>query len=70
MRTETTYVNGIPVHSTFYEESDYSTDEQKQSWMNVCNNCELKQNDSCGYCGCLLEKVMFHFDAKCPDNRW
>ena len=70
MRIETTYVNGIPVTSYFHEESDMSTEEQRNGWNGVCNNCSLKQNDICGSCGCLLEKIMFYNDAKCPENKW
>lgn len=70
MRTETTYLNGIPVHSIIYEESDYSTEEQKQTWLNECNKCHYKQNEICGHCGCLLEQIMFYYDAKCPNNVW
>lgn len=70
MKTELTYIGDIPVYSTTYEESDKSTQEQKGLWMGVCNNCEYKQNEICGQCGCLLEKIMFYNDAKCPDNKW
>jgi rRNA maturation endonuclease Nob1 len=70
MRTETSIIDGIPVTSYFHEESDMSTEEQKITWLNVCDKCMFKERDICGSCGCPLEKVMFYNDAKCPENKW
>lgn len=70
MRTEVSEVNGIPVYTNIYEESDFATLDQKQNWLSVCNSCEFKNNDSCGSCGCLFESLMNLATASCPIGKW
>ncbi len=70
MKTITTIIDGITVHSNEYEPADFATTDQKSEWLTVCNTCELKQEDRCGDCGCLLESVMNLATAKCPLNKW
>jgi hypothetical protein len=70
MKTETTILDGIIVHKKTYEETDFSTSDQKADWQAVCNSCESKQLDSCGACGCLLASIMHMANAKCPLNKW
>lgn len=70
MKTKTEIIDGIPVTTNIFEESDYATVEQKESWLNICNSCEFKGEDNCKNCGCLLESLMNLSTAKCPINKW
>jgi hypothetical protein len=70
MKTETTNIGGIIVHTNTYEESDFATADQKATWGSVCESCEHKQDDRCGVCGCLFEALMNLAEAKCPLNKW
>jgi hypothetical protein len=70
MKVEETIVNGIPVQSNIYEPSDMSTQEQKDTWMGVCNTCEYKKDVQCKYCGCLIESLTILTTGKCPANKW
>jgi hypothetical protein len=70
MKIEETFLNGIPVRSITYEESDMATSEQKENWLNVCNTCEYKNDTQCGYCGCIIESLMMLNTGKCPAEKW
>jgi len=62
--------NGVIIREIVYEESDLSTDSQKNNWISVCGSCELKENDTCGSCGCLLLTLMTYKNSTCPMGKW
>jgi hypothetical protein len=70
MKTTVEIIDGIPVTTNTFEDFDYATDLQKESWLSVCNGCEFKGEDNCKSCGCLLESLMNLTTAKCPLNKW
>jgi hypothetical protein len=70
MRIEETTLNEIPIKTMITEESDLSTQQQKDTWLEVCNGCEHKNDLQCGYCGCILESLMMLNIGKCPINKW
>lgn len=41
MKVEESILDGITVYTTIYEESDFATSEQKQTWLSTCNTCEF-----------------------------
>ena len=70
MIIEETLLNGIPVRTITYEESDMTTTEQKDIWLDVCNTCEHKKDLQCGFCGCIIESLMMLNTGKCPADKW
>jgi hypothetical protein len=70
MRIEETTLNGIPIKTMITEESDLSTQQQKDTWLEVCNGCEYFSNNQCLQCGCIVETIMMLTTAKCPINKW
>lgn len=70
MKTTVQTIDGIPVTTITYEDSDYATDIQKENWISVCNGCESKGEDNCKSCGCLLDSLMNLATAKCPLDKW
>ena len=44
--------------------------------LNICNNCEHYQNDSCLLCGCTVirdknyNNKLAHKNKSCPINKW
>ena len=70
MKIEETIINGIPIRNIIYEDSDLATQEQKSTWIDICNNCEYKKNEQCGYCGCIIESLMMLKTGKCPLEKW
>jgi hypothetical protein len=44
--------------------------------LNICNNCEYYQNDSCLLCGCTVirdknyNNKLAHKNKSCPINKW
>jgi hypothetical protein len=70
MQTTVQIIDGIPVTTITYEDSDYATDTQKESWLSVCNVCESKGEDRCNSCGCLLDSLMNLATARCPIDKW
>ena len=70
MKIEESTIDGITIYTKIYEESDFATEQQKETWKSVCNTCEFKNNDSCGKCGCLFESLMNLAEAKCPIDKW
>jgi hypothetical protein len=70
MKVEETELNGIPVRTVSYEQSDMATAEQKETWMSTCNTCEYKKDSQCGFCGCIIESLMMLKTGKCPADKW
>jgi len=70
MIIEEEIIDGITYRKTIYEESDMATEAQKDTWMQVCNTCEYKQEDRCSYCDCWLNSIMSFTTSTCPLNKW
>lgn len=70
MRIEETIVDGTLIKQYITENSDLATQEQKDIWSQICNTCDQKNNDSCNYCGCILNTLMAFKTSKCPLNKW
>jgi len=70
MRIEEKIENGIIIRTNIYENSDFSTYDQKQLWLSVCDTCEYKSEDICKFCNCIIESKMMLNTSKCPDNKW
>lgn len=70
MITEEQYIDGVLVKNISMEESDLSTQEQKDTWILVCNNCELNNNGACQNCGCLVLTIMTYSNSSCPIDKW
>jgi hypothetical protein len=70
MIIEEEIIDGVTYKKVIYEESDMATEAQKDAWMQVCNTCEYKQDDRCGYCGCWLENIMSFATSTCPLDKW
>jgi hypothetical protein len=70
MKITESVVNGIIIRKYEEEESDLTTDSEKQSRIDVCNSCENFSNGSCSLCGCILETLLLHRDKHCPINKW
>lgn len=70
MRIEETIIDGTVVKDMIYEQSDLSTNSQKETWLSVCVKCEYFNNNQCSQCGCITETIMMLSTAKCPINKW
>lgn len=71
MRTEEEIIGGVKYVKHISEESDLSTQEQRDTWKAVCLSCELYQEDNtCGSCGCIVDALMSMSTSTCPEGKW
>tara|TARA_A100000172_G_C3041210_1_gene110554 strand:- start:741 stop:965 length:225 start_codon:yes stop_codon:yes gene_type:complete len=38
--------------------------------LSTCNECEFREHDVCGVCGCYLEAKAKWNTEDCPKNKW
>lgn len=50
--------------------SQMTTQEQLQRRLEVCTVCPKRNGDSCGVCGCLIDKKATWSEQPCPIGRW
>lgn len=62
--------DGIKIMEYSYEDSDYSTEEQRNAWKEICKTCKFNLLNKCESCNCLFESFMKLKDAKCPEFKW
>ena len=71
MRIEEEVIGGVVYKKYIPEESDLSTQEEKDSWKATCLACELyREDNTCGSCGCIVDALMSMATSKCPENKW
>lgn len=55
----------------FYGHFENVTFKQYVSRLEMCSKCEnLKNNWTCGICGCYLTKKAKWITECCPENKW
>ena len=71
MRIEEEIINGVKYVRHIQEESDLSTQAQRDAWKAVCLSCELYNEDNtCGACGCITDALMSMATSVCPEGKW
>ena len=70
MKIVETYLNGILVRNMIEDEDDFSTQEQKDNWLSICNQCNKNNNGQCSECGCVILTKTIYKDSHCPINKW
>jgi len=70
MRIEESIVEGVLVRNMIYDETDLSTEEQRNTWITICNNCDKNNNGICTICGCIIQSLMSFSNSHCSINKW
>jgi hypothetical protein len=70
MRIEEQYIGGVLFKNHIMEESDMSTEQQKNNWLTTCQSCDKYGVDKCNECNCLLVTIMAISTSRCPLNKW
>lgn len=70
MIIEEKYINGVLFRTITHEESDLSTENQRDGWLETCLSCDKYDNESCTHCGCIVHSLMSMSDSECPLKKW
>lgn len=46
------------------------TPEEQQKRLDICNQCDKKQGNRCGECGCFLKIKTSWASSECPLKKW
>ena len=64
------YINGIKT-TTIIEDTSAMADEQlKAERFAICSICELRENDFCKSCSCILSVKLSYINSNCPEGKW
>lgn len=44
--------------------------EDQVQLLNICKDCEIREGDRCGSCGCLLKLKIADPASTCPEEIW
>lgn len=70
MNSIETVENGILLKNVVVSENDLSTNNEKETWLNVCSDCDFFSNNMCLSCNCLIINLMTFKNSKCPIEKW
>lgn len=70
MKIRDIILNGVKVKEIIYEDSDYTSQDQRNAWLSICNECESHNDGICDNCGCSLLTKMQYSNSHCSINKW